>query len=129
MARTTDAARRAELAAGDRRAEAARAQRLIDAFVGAAQDAGVEAVPLRARLFSGASVKTDKHGWYLRQNKTVAIGTDGGYYYLIVAGGLVERVRGVHLTPSSPPLVVGRGGRDGETGDLSTFLDRRLAEG
>lgn len=129
MADVTDAARRAELAAGDRRAEAARAQRLIDDFVRAAQEAGIQPVPLRARLFSGASVKTDMHGWYLRRNKSIAIGTDAGYYYLIVAGGLVERFRGVRLAASPPPLVVGRGGRDGETGDLSGFLQRRLAEG
>lgn len=126
MVRASAAARRAALAAGDRRAEAARAQRLIDEFIRAAQEAGIVAVPLQATLLSGAAVKTDKQGWYLRRNKSIAVGTDGGYYQLIVPGGLRERFRGVRLSPSPPPLVVGRGGRDGETGDLSTFLQRRL---
>lgn len=129
MARATDAARRAELAAGDRRVEAIRAQRLIDDFVRAVLRDGLEPEPLRARLLSGASVKTDKHGWYLRRDQTVAVGTDAGYYQLTVPGGWRERLRGVRLSASAPPLVVGRGGRDGETGDLSGFLERRLAAG
>jgi hypothetical protein len=33
----------------------------------------------------------------------------------------------VKLSATPPPLVVGRGGRDGETGDLNEFLDRVLA--
>jgi hypothetical protein len=28
-----------------------------------------------------------------------------------------------------PPLIVGKGGRDGETGDLQEFLDRILSRG
>ena len=85
--------------------------------------------PLRAELYSGQRVKTDKTGWYLRKNESVAVGTDGGYYILTVPGGLKERVRGVKLKPSPPPLIVGKGGRDGETGDLSEFLQRRLEQG
>lgn len=129
MGRASNAARRAELAAGDRRAEAIRAQRLIDDFVREARRCGLEPEPLRARLLSGATVKTDKHGWYLRRDRMVAIGTDGGYYQLNVPGGWRERMRGARLAPSPPPLVVGRGGRDGETGDLNGFLQRRLAAG
>jgi hypothetical protein len=30
----------------------------------------------------------------------------------------------VKPSPSPPTLVIGRGGRDGETGDLSDFLER-----
>lgn len=126
MARAEDAARRAELAAGARRAEAAKAQRLIDRFVEAAGQAGVAPVPLEARLLSGQVVRTDRQGWYLRVDRSVAIGTDGGYYQLVVPGGWRERLRGVRLTPSPPPMVIGRGGKDGETGDLSFFLDRIL---
>ncbi|QDP94722.1 hypothetical protein FOE78_01245 [Microlunatus elymi] len=129
MARADDAARRAELAAGARRAEAARAQQLIDDFVAATNSAGIAAEPLRARLLSGQQVKTDRAGWYLRRDHSIAIGTDGGYYQLVVPGGLAERLRGVRLQPSPPPMVVGRGGKDGETGDLKFFLDKRLAEG
>lgn len=126
MARADDAARRAELAAGDVRAEAVRAQRLIDRFLAAAQQAGLEPQPLEARLLSGRTVRTDKQGWYLRRDRSVAIGADGGYYQLLVPGGLQERLRGVRLRPTPPPTIVGRGGKDGETGPLQDFLDRLL---
>lgn len=129
VARAEDAARRAELAAGARRAEAVRAQRLIDDFVVAAREAGIAPEPLQARLLTGQRVRTDRSGWYLRLDRSIAIGTDGGYYALMVPGGWRERFRGAQLQPSPPPMVVGRGGKDGESGDLSFFLDRRLAEG
>jgi len=40
----------------------------------------------------------------------------------------MERLRSVKLAATPPPLVVGRGGRDGETGDLVEFLDRVLSQ-
>lgn len=124
--RAEDAARRHELAASHARAESQEAQRLIDEFVIAARERGVAPVPLRARLLNGREVKTDKQGWYLRRNHSIAIGIDGGYYQLTVPGSVLDRWRGVRLEPSPPPLVVGRGGRDGETGDLKEFLARAL---
>ena len=127
--RAEEAALRAELAAGADRMESAKAQELIDVFVSQATAAGVRPEPLRATLYSGQSVKTDQRGWYLRKNQSVAVGEDGSYYILTVPGGLKERLRGVQLRPSPPPLIVGKGGRDGETGDLSEFLARRLAQG
>lgn len=127
--RAEEAARRLELAAGAERAESARAQVMIDAFLRDVAAAGIAPEPLRATLYSGHSVKTDKRGWYLRKNQSVAVGEDGGYYILTVPGGLRERLRGAQLRKSAPPLVVGKGGRDGETGDLTEFLARRLAEG
>ena len=127
--RAEDARVRAELAASSGRYESERAQVLIDAFVAHAMELGIAPEPLRARTFAGAEVKTDKLGWYIRTNHSIAVGTDGGYYQLTVPGGsgLLERLRGVKLAASPPPLVVGRGGRDGETGDLSEFLERVLA--
>jgi hypothetical protein len=86
-------------------------------------------VPLEARLLSGHAVRTDRQGWYLRVDRSVAIGTDGGYYQLVVPGGWRERIRGVRLSPSPPPMVIGRGGKDGETGDLTFFLNRVLTGG
>ena len=127
--RAEEAALRAELAAGAERAESAKAQVLIDLFLVDVVAAGISAEPLRATLYSGQAVKTDKRGWYLRKNQSVAVGDDGSYYILTVPGGLKERLRGVHLRPSPPPLIVGKGGRDGETGDLAEFLARRLAQG
>jgi hypothetical protein len=129
MSRAEEAAKRAELAAAQDRAESLQAQKLIDEFLAAAKARGVTPQPLRARLFSGQSVKTDKIGWYLRKNQSVAVGDDGSYYVLIVPGGLRERLSGVKLRPSPPPLVVGKGGKDGETGDLAEFLQLRLEPG
>lgn len=129
MSRAEEAARRAELAAAHERGENKAAQALIDSFVAEARTRGVAPEPLRATLLSGQSVRTDQQGWYLRKNRSVAVGTDGNYYVLTVPGGLAERVRGARLRPTPPPLVIGKGGRDGETGDLAEFLRRRLAAG
>ncbi len=132
MSRAEDAARRAELAASADRAESVAAQKLIDQFLVDARAAGLTPEPLRATLFggsAGATARTDKTGWYLRNNRSVAVGEDGSYYVLVVAGGLVERLRGVQLTASPPPLVIGKGGKDGESGELVDYLRKRLAAG
>ncbi len=129
MSRAEEAAHRAELAAGQERVESRKAQVLIDQFVAAAKAAGIAPEPLKATLYTGQSVKTDKLGWYLRKNQSLAIGDDGSYYVLTVPGGLRERLRGVKLAASPPPLIIGKGGRDGETGDLAEFLRWRLEAG
>jgi len=129
MSRAEEAARRAELAAAQDRAESLQAQKLIDGFVAAANAKGMAPAPLRATLYTGQSVKTDKLGWYLRKNESLAIGEDGSYYVLTVPGGFRERLSGVKLKPTPPPLIVGKGGRDGESGDLADFLKWRLAAG
>ncbi len=77
--RADGAARLAALAQGQQRAESVKAQRLIDEFVATARERGLAAEPLRARLPGGAEVKTDKSGWYLRQDRSVAIGEGGEY--------------------------------------------------
>lgn len=127
--RAEDARRRLEMAEGAARGEAQAAQKLIDEFVAEATARGITAVPLRATLLSGHEVKTDQSGWYLRKNRSLAIGTNGHYYVLTVPGGWGERLRGVKLRPTAPSLQVGRGGRDGETGDLKEFLGWRLEQG
>lgn len=129
MSRAEEAARRAELAAGAAAAESREAQKLIDAFLLDARARGIAPEPLRATLFDGHRVKTDKTGWYLRKNRSVAVGDDGSYYVLTVPGGLRERFTGARLRPTPPPLEVGRGGKDGETGGLADFLRWRLARG
>jgi hypothetical protein len=129
MSRAEDAAQRAKLAAAQEQGESIQAQKLINEFLAAAKAKGIAPHPLRATLYSGQSVKTDKIGWYLRKNHSVAIGDDGRYYVLIVPGGLRERLSGAKLQPTPPPLVVGRGGKDGETGDLAKFLQLRLEPG
>ena len=107
--RADGAARLAALAQGQQRAESVKAQRLIDEFVATARERGLAPEPLRARLPGGAEVKTDKSGWYLRQDRSVAIGEGGEYYVLIVPGGLAERLlrcRAGRLSPAA-------GGRPG----------------
>ena len=120
--RARDAQRRVELQAQQARMEAAAAQKLIDQFILDATERGLAPTPLKARTLDGHVVKTDKKGWYLRRNHSVAIDTEGGYHVLVVPGGWRERLRGVKLEPSLPALEVGRGGRDGETGYLREFL-------
>jgi hypothetical protein len=129
MSHAEEAARRAELAAAQARGESREAQKLIDQFVIDAKAKGIMPHPLRATLYGGQSVKTDKLGWYIRKNQSVAIDEDGAYYVLTVPGGLRERFSGVKLTPSPPPLVVGRGGKDGESSDLVDLLRWRLEAG
>ena len=120
---------REEMAVAAARQEAKAAQRLIDEFIVQARQEGITPQPLRAQLISGGTAKTDQIGWYIKANQSVAIGEDGSYYVLTVHGGLKEKMRGVHLAPSQPGLVVSRGGRDGESGDLKQFLDARLGRG
>ena len=110
------------MAEQEARREAAAAQVLIDEFVAEAKQRGMPTVPLKARTLDGHLVKTDKRGWYLRQNHSIAIDEDGGYHYLVVPGGWKERFTGVKLRGTQPTLVIGRGGRDGETGYLREFL-------
>ena len=128
--RAAEAARRAELAASHERGEALVAQRMIDDFLVRIAEAGIAPVALQARLLgSGRPVRTDAQGWYLKNDRSIAVGTGGEYYVLVVPGGWSERVRGVRLKPSLPPLVVSRGGRDGESGDLQFFLDKVVGGG
>ncbi|CAA9312066.1 MAG: hypothetical protein AVDCRST_MAG61-1849 [uncultured Friedmanniella sp.] len=129
MSRAEEAARRVELAAAHERGESLQAQKLIDGFVAEARARGLAPEPLRATLLTGQSVKTDKVGWYLRKNRSLAIGEDGNYYVLTVPGGLRERLSGAKLQPTPPPLVIGKGGRDGESGSLADFLRWRLEAG
>lgn len=124
--RAEQAEQLSELREQKMRQESKAAQKLIDEFLVEAERRDLEPGPLRATLLSGHSVKTDKIGWYLRKNHTLAIGLDGSYYQLTIMGGLVERLRGAKLTATPPPIYVGSGGKDGETGDLTDFLERVL---
>lgn len=122
--RRADALRMAEMAAAGKRAEAISAQVLIDEFVATARATGIPTERLMATQLDGRVVKTDKAGWYVNKKKSVAIGEAGEWYILTVPSSTWGRFTGVKLQPSQPELVVGRGGRDGESGDLSEFLQR-----
>jgi hypothetical protein len=110
-----------------RAAEVARARDLVATFVRDMVEAGVPSQPLRARV-PGRRVtyRTGLRGWYIRANRALAVTEDGEFYILDVPASLKARFVGVDLTPSDPPLVVGRGARDGESIDLAELLRRCL---
>ncbi|MGW6131762.1 hypothetical protein ACWFNE_17210 [Cellulomonas sp. NPDC055163] len=111
-----------------RLAESTRARALLAEFVETARARGVAPVPLRAHSYDGRHrYRTPVTGWYLRRDEKVAVGTDGEYYVLGVPTSLRARLRGTTLTPQDPPLVIGAGGKDGESLDLPDALARALA--
>lgn len=124
--RAEDARRREEMAAAALRNESIATQVQVDEFVATAKSRGLTPEPLRAQLMDGTRVKSDQVGWYLNWARTLAIAPDGRFFQLLTTGGRLARFTGVKLSPSPPPLVIGRGGRDGETGDLKDFLARAL---
>lgn len=126
--RRDDARRRQELAAAAAKAEAQAAQVQLDEFAAEMKRRGLAPEPLEASLLNGSRVKSDKVGWYINRSRTLAVAPDGAYYQLVTTGSALARFTGVKLTPSSPVLVIGRGGRDGETGDLADFLARAVED-
>jgi hypothetical protein len=120
------------LAALDRRkgAESAQAVEHIAAFVREARARDLATTRLRAGSLNGRTTyKTSLEGWYVKRNKTLAIGVDGNFYILSAQGGLAARVTGVVVHPSAPPLIVGAGGRDGESMPIAELLQLRLEAG
>ena len=108
-------------------AESARARAMIAEFVERAKAVGPAPVPLRARASTGsARFRTPLLGWYLRVDESVGVDVDGEFYVLRAVPSLTARLRGVTPEPSAPPLVLGAGGRDGESLDLRDALDRAL---
>ena len=107
--------------------ESAKAQVLIDRFVLRAREAGLPTEELTARPYSGTGrYRTGVIGWFLRRNGSVGVDTDGRFYVLNVAPVTFGRWRTVRIEPSPPPLVVGKGGGDGETFALDELLEMRL---
>ena len=119
----------AALEAG-RAAEADQAAALLADFVARAAERGLAPAGLSARSFDGrATYRTRLRGWYLKSNRSVAVGADGRYYALTVPSSLRARFTGAEVEPSPPRLVVGAGGGDGETMPLAQLLQRRLDAG
>jgi hypothetical protein len=110
-------------------AESAQARVLIAEFVAQATARGVPPVRLRAWSYDGrARYPTSTTGWYLRRNQSVAVGTDGEFYLLSVPRSLRSRLTGARLAPSDPPLILGKGARDGESIDLVDALSIALGD-
>jgi hypothetical protein len=113
-----------------RAAESEQARRLIGEFVREARERDLRPVPLRARAYNGRSTyRTGVEGWYLSRNCRLAVGTGGEFYVLTVPTSLRARWAGVTLTPTDPPLDIGRGARDGESIELTALLRLRLDAG
>lgn len=120
------------LAAFTRRkaAETEQAAAHVAAFVNDARERHLPATTLRARSLNGRTTyRTSLEGWYIKRNQTLAIGVDGKFYILSAPASLAARVKGVVVQPSDPPLIVGLGGRDGESMPMAELLEQRLEAG
>ena len=117
----------AEALRNRQRAESARARAMLLDLVARATVQGPAPVPLRARSFDGRHrYRTALHGWYLRRDESLAVSTEGDFYVLRAPSSLSALWRGVDLTPQDPPLVLGAGGKDGESLDLDVAVARVL---
>ncbi|WP_449386541.1 hypothetical protein [Cellulomonas soli] len=117
----------AEALARRQRAESEQARRLIAEFVELATVDGPAPEALRARSYDGRHrYRTHLVGWYLRRDESVAVDTAGQFYVLSTPTSLAALLRGVDPVPQDPPLVLGAGGKDGESLDLTQALDRVL---
>ena len=111
-----------------RSAESEQARALLADFVREARTRGLPAVALRARARNGRALyRTGLTGWYLKRNGSIAVDEDGRFYLMSAPTSAVARLRGTRLAPSDPPLVVGLGGRDGESMPLADLIAVRLA--
>ncbi|WFE29684.1 hypothetical protein O7623_11065 [Solwaraspora sp. WMMD791] len=109
-------------------AEQRQAAAQVADFVAAARDRGLTPQPLTARPHRGwGRYRTGLYGWYLKSDRSLAVGTDGNLYLLEVPASLRGRIVGAQVTPMRPRLVIGAGGRDGESIPLAILLERRLA--
>jgi hypothetical protein len=128
--RTEAAAEHAAFLDRRKAAEQEQARDQLDEFVRAARELGLRTGPLRARAYNGRTTyRTGLTGWYLKRNGSLGVGTDGSFYVLSAPSSLASRLTGATVTPSDPPLVVGVGGRDGESMPLAELLRLRLDAG
>jgi hypothetical protein len=113
-----------------RATETEQARALLTGFVRDARDRGLKPVPLKARATNGRAVyRTALTGWYLKRNGSLAVDEEGRFYVLSAPPSLASRLRGADVPASDPPLVVGVGGRDGESMPLAELLALRLEAG
>ncbi|ASK65356.1 hypothetical protein CFK39_05395 [Brachybacterium avium] len=112
-----------------RDAEHEKATAMIREGVARFEQAGIPPVPLRARPYRGSgTIRTSLTGWYLKQDRSLAVDREGHYYVMRVDGGLRARVQGATPAPGFAPLIVGRGARDGDTFRLEELLEMRLQD-
>ncbi|MGW5559185.1 hypothetical protein ACWER9_18430 [Micromonospora sp. NPDC003944] len=120
----------ADAEARRRAAEQAEAAELVAWFVAEAIRRGLPPTRLVARGYDGRGrYRTGLTGWYVDRAETRAVDVAGRFHLLNVPGGLRAWIFGVDPQPSPAPLVVGAGGRDGESIPLWTLLTRLLDGG
>ncbi|WBB69857.1 hypothetical protein [Micromonospora sp. WMMD812] len=120
----------AEADARRRAAEHAEAAGIVAWFVAEANRRGLRPTRLVARSYDGRGrYRTRLTGWYVDRARSRAVDVQGGFHLLTVPGGLRARLLGAEPEPSPPPLIVGEGGRDGESIPLRVLLTRRLDAG
>ncbi len=128
--RSEVAAERAAALERQRATESQQARRIVADFVEQAHARGLRPQLLTARAYDGrARYRTNVTGWYVRRDRSSGIGIDGEFYVLSVPTSWRARVTGVRVTPTDPPLVIGAGGRDGESMPLAELLRQRLDAG
>ncbi|TDB72536.1 hypothetical protein [Micromonospora sp. KC721] len=121
----------AHAAADERRraTEAVQAAELVAWFADEARRRGLPTERLTARSYDGRGrYRTRLRGWYVDRARTRAVDVDGRFHLLTVPGGLRALLFGTDPQPSPPPLIVGAGGRDGESIPLRALLNRRLGD-
>ncbi|MCL1800911.1 MAG: hypothetical protein FWG25_06065 [Promicromonosporaceae bacterium] len=102
-----------------------KAEAMLAAFLPKVKAFGPPPVKLQVKGYGGQGVaRTNLTGWYLRVDGTAALGTDGKFYVLIAPLSSLDRIRGVKVPPSRPPLILGEGGKDGDSVDLADALER-----
>ncbi|MDO4792444.1 MAG: hypothetical protein Q3999_08190 [Buchananella hordeovulneris] len=107
-------------------ARTAQARQLIARFLTAAERHCIQPQSLRLTGYNGTSARTNLRGWYLRLDRTVGIDTAGNFYVLTAPLSLLDRFRTQRPVPCDPPLVIGLGGRDGDSIELRAALERLL---
>ncbi len=125
--RRKNAVARSELLRAQEAAESQVAAGYLRQFAAAAKATGLQPEPLVVtRPGTSRKARTPLTGWYLKEDRSVGMDGAGEYYLLTAPLSLVEGLRGVNPEPSPPPLILGKGGRDGESIDLTEALTKRI---
>ncbi len=127
-AQRTEAAREHERRLAQRRqAETDRARRMLQTFAAVARAADLPTEPLVVKGYGNrGTARTPLRGWYLRVDRTAALTPDGQFYVLTAPLTAWQRLRGTRPEPADPPLVLGAGGKDGDSIPLADALSRLL---
>lgn len=123
---------RAHAAADEQRraAEEAEAARIVAWFAAEANRRSLRRTRLAVQPYDGGGrYRSRLTGWYVDRALTRAVDARGNFYLLSVPPSLRARLLGADPRPQPAPLVVGQGGRDGESIPLRALLTRRLDAG